>query len=72
MVIDGHEDVAEYDGVHVVQGTAKALLVEFMDGQQRWVPKSVIHDDSEVFDEGDNASGKLVLHGWFVEKNWGG
>jgi hypothetical protein len=31
-----------------------------------WIPKSVIHDDSEVYKEG--AEGKLVVARWFAEK----
>jgi len=31
-----------------------------------WVPKSVIHDDSEVRGEGD--SGKLVVLAWYADK----
>lgn len=33
-----------------------------------WVPKSVIHDDSEVFDCRTHAEGKLILMSWFCRK----
>jgi hypothetical protein len=47
-----------------------ALLVELEDlGDRVWIPKSVLHDDSEVFDNADNATGKVVVKQWFAEKN---
>jgi hypothetical protein len=54
-----------------VAESAKALKVEMdlPDGKRQiWVPKSVIHDDSEVFDNAENKRGKLVLHGWFARE----
>lgn len=33
-----------------------------------WVPKSAIHDDSEVYDLRENNHGKLVVLEWFAEK----
>lgn len=32
----------------------------------RWIPQSVIHDDSEVYKKGD--SGNLVVMLWWAEK----
>ena len=51
----------------VCGGTAKALLVR-IGAKEVWVPKSVIHDDSEVYRESDTSPGKLVLKGWWVRK----
>lgn len=36
-------------------------------GADTWVPKSVIHDDSEVYDGGDG-EGDLVVETWWAEK----
>lgn len=33
-----------------------------------WVPKSVIHDDSELFDDGAHREGELVVKRWFARK----
>ena len=34
-----------------------------------WVPKSQVHDDSEVYKEGDR--GTLIISGWLAEqKGW--
>lgn len=54
-----------------VAESAKALKVELdlPDGKRQiWVPKSVIHDDSEVFDNAENKQGKLVLQAWFARE----
>jgi hypothetical protein len=66
---DDDEGVA-YDVDEVVAATERALLVRFTkDGSEKWVPRSVIHDDSEVFEI--EHRGRLVVKTWFVEKhNW--
>lgn len=46
--------------------TDKAIKVESDDLGEVWVPRSVIHDDSEIY-EGDH-EGELVVEGWFAEK----
>jgi len=49
--------------------TDKALLVELeLHECTIWIPKSQIHDDSEVFDADDNAEGNVVVERWFAEK----
>lgn len=50
--------------------TEKALLVELEDHDNRevWIPKSVIHDDSEVFDSEKNAEGSVVVQEWWAMK----
>lgn len=48
--------------------SGKALLCRLESGDERWIPKSVIHDDSEVYDADDNAEGELVLQAWFAAK----
>lgn len=59
--------------VEAVRETTRALLcyIPGEKGKPRrevWVPKSAIHDDSEVYDARQNNHGKLVLHEWFAEK----
>jgi hypothetical protein len=61
-------DTHECDA-RAIRETEKALLVELEDGEEVWIPKSVIDDDSEVFGVGDE--GKLVVEGWFaVKQGW--
>lgn len=51
----------------VVHETDRAILVELEEMQEnRWIPKSCVHDDSEAWQEGDE--GELVLHEWFARK----
>jgi hypothetical protein len=49
----------------VKRETEKALLVE-IGGEELWIPKSQIHDDSEVYREGD--TGKLVITEWIARE----
>lgn len=54
-------------------GSTKLALkveVEFKPGDVRtlWVPKSAVHDDSEVYDEVENSEGQLVVKRWHVER----
>lgn len=53
-----------------VKETDKALLVRIPedDDKEHWIPKSQIHDDSEVYDGEDNAHGKLVITHWIAEQ----
>jgi len=47
----------------------KALQVEIRPHGRVWVPKTVIHDDSEVFEAaGAGATGELVVKAWWAEK----
>lgn len=51
--------------VKATQATRRDLLV-VVEGKERWVPKNVVHDDSEVWRLGDE--GTLVLPEWYVEE----
>lgn len=52
----------------VTKATDKALFVELESGESKWIPKSVLHDDSEVYDEGANKEGEVVVKSWWAEK----
>lgn len=45
--------------------TEKAIKV-LIDGEMHWIPKSLVHDDSEVWRDGDY--GTLVIPEWFAAK----
>lgn len=51
--------------VHARRETDLALQCS-IDGKLMWIPKSVVHDDSEVYNAGPNSTGKLVLPLWFA------
>jgi hypothetical protein len=59
-----------FDGCFAKRETSKALLVNIpeIDSEPIWVPKSQIHDDSEVFDDGENRRGRLAVTDWWAEK----
>ncbi len=50
--------------VTVLRETAKALLVEFADGSQHWVPKSQIRFSESNIEGGE---GPLVVSAWWAE-----
>lgn len=66
--------ITKTDGVNLgqaqaVSGTEKALRVQLeSEDSPRWIPRSQIHDDSEVYDDKDHATGDLVVNRWFAEK----
>lgn len=49
----------------VKRETDKAILVEIK-GEELWIPKSQIHDDSEVYASGH--TGKLVISEWIARE----
>lgn len=66
--------ISKTDGVNLgpaqaIGGTEKALRVQLeSEDEPRWIPKSQIHDDSEVYDLDKNATGDIVVTRWFAEK----
>jgi len=53
----------------VLKHTELATLVVNDDGDQLWVPHSVIHDDSEVYIGLDvQDSGDLIVEAWWAEE----
>ena len=55
----------EIDDVTVEAETDLAVLC-IIDDKQVWIPKSVVHEDSEVQSEGD--TGTITIMRWFAEK----
>lgn len=53
----------------VLRETPRALLVQF-DGEEKWIPKSCISDDSSVYSakEGEQ-EGELRVVGWWAAEN---
>ena len=47
-----------------VRESERAILVDVGDRRNHWIPKSLIHDDSEVWKLGQ--SGELVVPEWFA------
>jgi hypothetical protein len=59
------EEMVELEDVTVEAETDLALLCN-VDDKKRWIPKSVVHEDSEVQSEGD--TGTILIMRWFAEK----
>lgn len=62
---DGALPPVEFPDAFAKRETAKALLV-VIDGSEHWIPKSQIHADSEVYEDGHR--GKLVITAWLAEQ----
>lgn len=56
-------------GVTVERDTGKALLCRWPNGSQYWIPKSMIADESEVFDARDHSKGEIAIAYWWARKN---
>lgn len=63
------DDHVAVDGVFCVRDTDKALLIKEGLGDEDgfWCPKSVVHEDSEVWK--DQTDGTLIIKRWLAEKN---
>lgn len=59
------QELARIENVIVKRETDKALYVE-VDGVGAWIPKSQIHDDSEVYSK--DTEGALVVPLWLAEE----
>jgi hypothetical protein len=60
-----HGDTEEFENVVAKGETEKAVLCE-IDGEDHWIPKSQIDDDSEVYAKGH--TGTLVITRWLAEQ----
>lgn len=60
------DDAASLGHARVMRTTPDALLVTIDSVGRQWVPRSVVHDDSEVYDDGHE--GELVVKQWWARK----
>lgn len=61
------DDVVEVE-VEVLVETEKALHVFVVDtGDEVWIPKSQIHDDSDVYSR-DTSPGTITITRWIAEQ----
>lgn len=59
------KEPVSFDDIKCERATGKAILVE-ISGEEYWIPKSQIHEDSEVYDEGHE--GTLIITHWIAEQ----
>jgi hypothetical protein len=62
----GNDTYEEIDRVTCLAETMNALKVSFSDGEEKWIPKSVLGPDSVVISLGDY--GTLQVKAWFKDK----
>jgi len=60
-------DTVSFEVNGIKSETDKAILVE-LEGEEYWVPKSVISEDSEVWSR-ESESGTLIVEKWWARKN---
>jgi len=61
------KDPVFFDECTCLKETDKAILVEIPELEdEKWFPKTTIHEDSEVWKEDD--FGRLAVKYWFAEK----
>jgi hypothetical protein len=58
------DETAEFDDCVCTRETDKAILVR-CDGKEAWIPKSQVHEDSEVYEK--DTDGKLIITLWWAE-----
>ena len=51
----------------IISETNSAILAKLESKEEIWIPKSVVHDDSEVSSLDDE--GVLIVKHWWAEKN---
>lgn len=61
------DNVFRIEDFEVKYESEGALLVE-IEGDEYWIPKSQIHDDSEVWSMDTAADGDLVITKWIATK----
>lgn len=62
-MIDDDKWVSFHD-IECNRATDKAILVDIL-GEEQWIPKSAISDDSEVYKSG--TSGTLIISAWIAK-----
>lgn len=65
MALKETDKTVAFDQVVCLKATPLAMLC-LIDGDEHWIPKSHVHDDSEVFNDSDNKEGKLVISEWIA------
>lgn len=63
------DDLVYFKDCTVITETEKALLVECAEWEgDMWIPKSQIHDDSEVYGGKDGTEGTLIISAWLAKQ----
>ena len=65
-MIDVPEGHTEFDNCVVRKDSDQAIYVELDSGELHWIPKSLVHDNSEVYEMGTD--GVLIIPEWLAVK----
>jgi hypothetical protein len=65
MAMDEDDEGVDFPDSQCLKETERAILVTRGKGYL-WIPKSVIHDDSEVYEDGHE--GTLIVQTWWAEE----
>ena len=70
MIEEYDDNAVAIEDVLCIKESEKALLVEINGVHRVWVPKSQIHDDSEVFefDAAEGVGGRLIITKWLADR----
>jgi hypothetical protein len=67
MQIDDYDEKnVTVQDVLAVHETDKAIKVDFGELGEQWIPKSQIHEDSEVYEDGHH--GDLIISRWIAKQ----
>ena len=62
---DEESKYVEFEDISVKKETEKAILVE-IEGDEYWVPKSQLSEDSEVYERDEGNEGTLIVTRWWA------
>jgi hypothetical protein len=55
------------ENAEIIKDTGKAILINAPEfDEPQWVPQSQVHDDSDIYQEGEE--GDLAVKTWWAEK----
>ena len=60
------QEISRVYGLMLHPKTLKVMKGEGMKSKTFWLPRSVVHEDSDVQDEGDE--GELFVHRWYFDQ----
>lgn len=60
------DDATDLGDSECIQQTERAVLCLTEAGDEVWIPKTCLHDDSEVYEKGHK--GKLIVKAWWAAR----
>jgi hypothetical protein len=60
------EEWVTFDDIDEPEADTDLAILVYVEGKKVWIPKSQIHEDSEVYTSG--TSGKLIITEWIASQ----